>query len=52
MTGFIGYAPADRPKLLVYVAMFDPKGEGKAGSTTSAPVFREIIEKSAPIFMQ
>lgn len=50
ITGFIGYAPADKPKLLVYVAMFDPKGSGKYGSSTSAPVFREIVEKAVPIF--
>lgn len=50
VTGFIGYAPADRPKLVVYVVLFDPKGKGKFGSSTAAPVFREIIEKAVPIF--
>ncbi len=50
ITGFIGYAPADKPKLIVYVALFDPKGTGKYGSTTAAPVFREIIEKTVPIY--
>lgn len=50
ITGFIGYAPADKPKLLVYVALFDPKGSGKYGSTTAAPIFREIIEKTVPLF--
>ncbi len=50
ITGFIGFAPADKPKLIVYVALFDPKGSGKFGSTTAAPIFREIIEKTIPIF--
>jgi stage V sporulation protein D (sporulation-specific penicillin-binding protein) len=50
MTGFIGFAPADQPKLVVYVAMFDPKGSDMAGSNTAAPVFREIVERTVPVF--
>lgn len=50
ITGFIGYAPADKPKLVVYVVMFDPKGSRKFGSTTSAPVFREVMERIVPIY--
>jgi beta-lactamase regulating signal transducer with metallopeptidase domain len=50
ITGFIGYAPADDPKLVIYVAMFDPKGPERAGSNTAAPVFREIAEKAVPLF--
>lgn len=50
ITGFIGFAPADHPKLVVYVAMFDPKGSDMAGSNTAAPVFRDIIERTNPIF--
>lgn len=50
VTGFIGYAPADQPKLVVYVALFDVKGKERLGSSTAAPVFREIVEKVVPIF--
>lgn len=50
VTGFIGYAPADKPKLVVYVALFDPKGPKKFGSNTAAPVFREIVEKAILVY--
>lgn len=44
ITGFIGYAPADNPKLVAYVVLFDLKGKHRSGSDTAAPVFREVIE--------
>ncbi|MFS0919352.1 peptidoglycan D,D-transpeptidase FtsI family protein [Brevibacillus sp. 179-C 1.1 NHS] len=46
---FIGFAPSDDPKLLVYVAVDDPKTElpGLFGvSKVVAPPFKEIMEKS------
>ncbi|MGE0526479.1 MAG: penicillin-binding transpeptidase domain-containing protein [Bdellovibrionales bacterium] len=46
--GFIGYAPAGDPKLVIYVALFDPKIPSPAGSNTAAPVFRELAEKVVP----
>lgn len=49
MTGFIGYAPADRPKFVVYVVLFFNDGKDKAGSNTAAPVFRDIVEKTVPV---
>ncbi|MCB9026993.1 MAG: hypothetical protein H6625_11785 [Bdellovibrionaceae bacterium] len=45
-TGFIGYAPADHPKLVAYVVLFDPKGKHRVGSNTAAPVFRDVIESA------
>lgn len=50
ITGFIGFAPAEQPKLVVYVAIFDPKGSDMAGSNTAAPVFQDIVEKTIPVF--
>ena len=44
--GFVGFAPAANPKIVVYVMIFDPKITGAWGSTTAAPVFREITEKT------
>jgi hypothetical protein len=49
VTGFIGYAPANKPRAVIYVVMFDPKGKGKFGSSTAAPVFRDIAEKVVPV---
>lgn len=38
---FVGYAPADNPKIAVVVFA----EHGGEGSTTAAPIFREIVEK-------
>nr|AIA12637.1 Penicillin binding protein transpeptidase domain protein [uncultured bacterium] len=50
--GFVGFAPVDRPRLVVYVAMIDPVGsqDGQPhGNEHAAPVFREVIEKLLPM---
>lgn len=44
LTGFIGFAPANNPKLVTYVVLFDPKGKKNVGSNTAAPVFQQVIE--------
>lgn len=44
---FIGFAPADDPKLVVYVAIH--RGDRKTatrGSSHAAPIFREIVKRS------
>ncbi|MCL4393261.1 MAG: penicillin-binding transpeptidase domain-containing protein, partial [Chloroflexi bacterium] len=38
---FAGYAPADSPKIAVVVF----SEHGGEGSTTAAPIFREIVDK-------
>ena len=40
---FIGFAPADRPELVVSVVLQDPRGNHGGGST-AAPIFKEIME--------
>jgi len=42
---FVGYVPADRPKLVIFVAVDEPKG-AQYGGTVAAPVFKEIAEAS------
>jgi cell division protein FtsI (penicillin-binding protein 3) len=42
---FVGVAPADDPRLLIYAVIDEPRGDIYGGST-AAPLFREIIEAS------
>lgn len=44
-TSFAGYFPADNPKYSCIVIVDSPKGYYMEGSTTAAPVFREIADK-------
>lgn len=40
---FAGFAPADAPRFVVYVALQDPKRGGNSGSALAAPVFQDIM---------
>ncbi|HZC28048.1 MAG TPA: penicillin-binding protein 2 [Actinopolymorphaceae bacterium] len=40
---FAGFAPADKPRFVVYVALQDPKQGGNSGSGLAAPVFHDIM---------
>ena len=40
---FIGFLPADKPELVVYVAVDNPKGVTQYGGTVSAPIARSIM---------
>jgi cell division protein FtsI (penicillin-binding protein 3) len=42
---FVGVAPANDPRLLIYAVIDEPRGDIYGGST-AAPLFREIIEAS------
>lgn len=45
LAGFIGYAPASRPKLVTFVGLMAPKKATLiTGATTAAPLFKEAIE--------
>ncbi len=46
-SGFMGFAPADDPKLVVLVVIDEPKGS-TYGGVVAAPVFRAIVEKVLP----
>lgn len=46
IVSFIGYAPVDNPKLVVYVVADEPNDPTAGGGVVAAPVFRSIMEKS------
>lgn len=45
-SSFIGFFPADKPEICIYVGMDSPKG-AHYGGTVSAPVFKEVAKKVA-----
>jgi cell division protein FtsI (penicillin-binding protein 3) len=47
VTSFIGFAPLSNPQLLTYVVLSNPKN-GDTGSTTAAPVYRDIMNFALP----
>lgn len=48
IVSFIGFAPADNPEVVVYVAIDSPKAATVFGSTIAAPIVGQIIEDIAP----
>ena len=44
ITSFIGFLPANDPKIIVYVAIDNPKGITAYGGTVSAPIVKSILE--------
>jgi cell division protein FtsI/penicillin-binding protein 2 len=47
VASFVGFAPAEDPKLLVVIAVDEPKGD-YYGGTVAAPAFGEIAEVALP----
>jgi len=45
MTSFVGYAPASDPRIVVAVAIIDPR-EDKFGGSAAGPVFARVVEKA------
>lgn len=45
VSSFVGYVPADRPRLVILVAIDEPKGS-HYGGTVAAPAFHDIAEAS------
>lgn len=43
---FVGFLPADNPKVIVYVAIDNPKGVVQYGGTVAAPIAKAILEDS------
>ncbi|WLD95062.1 stage V sporulation protein D [Alkalihalobacillus sp. AL-G] len=46
IVSFIGFAPADNPQIVVYVAIDNPKGTVQFGGVVAAPIVGSIIEDS------
>ncbi|GIN91464.1 stage V sporulation protein D [Siminovitchia terrae] len=46
IVSFIGFAPADDPQLVIYVAVDNPKGTIQFGGTVAAPIVGKIMEDS------
>lgn len=44
ITSFIGFLPADNPKIVVYVAIDNPRGITAYGGTVAAPIAKNILE--------
>jgi len=42
IVSFIGFAPAENPKFIIYVVIDEPGGKEPSGGKDAAPVFREI----------
>ncbi|MDI2589382.1 MULTISPECIES: penicillin-binding transpeptidase domain-containing protein [unclassified Psychrobacillus] len=49
IVSFIGFAPADNPEIVVYVAIDNPKSSTVFGSTIAAPIVGQIIEDSLEV---
>ena len=47
VTSFVGFAPLDDPQILTYVVISNPR-VGDTGSTTAAPVYRDIMTITLP----
>ncbi|MFD2371063.1 penicillin-binding protein [Brevibacillus sp. GCM10020057] len=55
IASFIGFAPKDNPKLLVYVVVDDPTTDewyGTWGKTIISPIFKSIMERSLQYLQQ
>ncbi|MBD1379928.1 stage V sporulation protein D [Metabacillus arenae] len=48
IVSFIGFAPADDPELVVYIAVDNPKGTIQFGGTVAAPIVGNIMRDSLP----
>jgi cell division protein FtsI (penicillin-binding protein 3) len=47
VSGFMGFAPADAPKLVLLVIVDEPQGSSYGG-VVAAPIFKTIMEKALP----
>ncbi len=47
IASFVGYVPADEPRLAILVVLDEPQGEAWGG-VVAAPVFRRIAEQVLP----
>ncbi len=43
-SSFVGFAPADAPRVVVGIFVDEPKGDVRFGGEVAAPAFREVVE--------
>ncbi|MFC0271191.1 stage V sporulation protein D [Metabacillus herbersteinensis] len=48
IVSFVGFAPADDPQIVVYVAVDNPKGITQFGGTVAVPIVGNIMRDSLP----
>lgn len=46
---FIGFLPADKPEVIVYIAVDNPKGVTQYGGTVSAPIAKSIMTSAIEV---
>ncbi|WP_217596146.1 penicillin-binding transpeptidase domain-containing protein [Cohnella sp. GbtcB17] len=46
VVSFIGYAPVEDPKVVLYVLVDEPDDKTLGGGSVAAPIFKEIMQKS------
>ncbi|MFC4305639.1 penicillin-binding transpeptidase domain-containing protein [Cohnella boryungensis] len=46
VVSFIGYAPVENPKVVLYVVVDEPKIDNAGGGSVAGPIFKEIMIKS------
>ncbi|SFB35828.1 penicillin-binding protein 2B [Cohnella sp. OV330] len=46
VVSFIGYAPVEDPKIVLYVLVDEPEDKTLGGGSGAAPIFKEIMQKS------
>jgi penicillin-binding protein 2B len=46
VVSFMGYAPVDDPKIVLYVIVDEPQKEQAGGASVAAPIFKDIMGKS------
>lgn len=49
ITSFIGFAPSDKPKLLVYVTVDSPKTDLQFGNVVASPAAKEVFGNVLPM---
>ncbi|WP_449539920.1 stage V sporulation protein D [Ferdinandcohnia sp. Marseille-Q9671] len=49
IVSFIGFAPADDPQIVVYIAVDNPKGTVQFGGVVAAPIVGDIMRESLPL---
>jgi stage V sporulation protein D (sporulation-specific penicillin-binding protein) len=49
IVSFIGFAPADDPQVVIYIAVDNPKGTVQFGGVVAAPIVGDIMRESLPL---